>query len=965
MKTGASCVEHPSSMPDKAFAAQLQSICEVLNTSGENSGKWGGRLEALRQLEVFSRADMSNRRDFMMLMNTFVKVPLQKHIEEDRAALSNEACRVVTSLAKHCSNRRAWQAVSEWFIQPLLRITVRKKKVFVDAAVETLCNLARTNSFGPRAFAELLRGCTAAHAATRSYTFSVLQLFIQQCKNNEGEFALSPYLGDVCRVLRSGLSDADAQTRRCARDCYWNFRSAEAEAAETLYNKLEAPVKRMLGQDRNRLTIEKMVPKIDRNPTTAATPASKLACGTDRDLSTPPEEPGAVEAAAPAENSKTKGEPEAGGKATEECGPDALLESLSSSAWEERLRGVRRVVEDFPYLRHKEECVKLLVVRLNDSNGQVALAALEVLPLVFRLAPLLFKALLPELITSLLINVSERKGFSGVSRRLLVSTIRANSIDDVMDAIYCELRRIVSPSLKVHALEYAKYLYIDNAVHFAQLTPMRRAVEELLPIIQTEGPHNLVRKSAASALTALYVTSKGTFIRVLSHHLSPSDCESIVDELQLAIPHLGQECRRTLAGQKPLPHPVPVVRCAFADILTKEDRTPPKDANAKELTVSKSTDPGNATHSTIQRPSTACAKGVHDRPPERRSNKRYLGERKVASPAPMDRRRSPMGRTSNGDGVSPLRGKGATHHVPMTLPYALPIHGGGNDYSPADLLEWLDRTNVSTDTRDILDAIAFAIAKNPSSWGEVFNRLLVLLERLIPDSCEPSHTVRFLALKVLHTVVGSGVLRQAVNRSLKRILLLVRAGIDDVFPEVHMDAAAVLHLIINSGLYSTDHLLNAVAMTLDTWLRSNKVGYSTRGWLTMLEAIKHIFFQLGCSAVLVPCAFKEYAELKDTTPGVVSEPVLHRVCSTVVSAVQHSVPEVRLTAVVACVAIWMTFDTAALPYFVDLTASQRKLISMYFTKLADVPVDDLKITNTERDMTSDMRAAGLPYATHL
>ncbi|RHW68189.1 hypothetical protein DPX39_110120100 [Trypanosoma brucei equiperdum] len=103
-----------------------------------------------------------------------------------------------------------------------------------------------------------------------------------------------------------------------------------------------------------------------------------------------------------------------------------------------------------------------------------------------------------------------------------------------MDAIYCELRRIVSPSLKVHALEYAKYLYIDNAVHFAQLTPMRRAVEELLPIIQTEGPHNLVRKSAASALTALYVTSKGTFIRVLSHHLSPSDCESIVDELQLA-----------------------------------------------------------------------------------------------------------------------------------------------------------------------------------------------------------------------------------------------------------------------------------------------------------------------------------------------------------------------------------------------------------------------------------------------
>nr|CCC95932.1 unnamed protein product [Trypanosoma congolense IL3000] len=955
--------EYTCNVTDKGLGTQLRKLSEILTVSKGGSAKWEERLKALQQLGLFAKADISGHREFMYLMSTFVKVPLQSHIEENRATLSSEACRVVALLAECSTNRRAWQAASEWFIPSLLKLTVRKKEVFVNSAVKTLVRLASTNSFGPRAFKELLRGCTGGHAATRRHSFNVLNVFLQHCQNNEGEFVLAPYLEEVSQVLRSGLSDADAITRKCARDCYWNFHSCEREAARVLFSELDGTVKRALMHDQQRDPVRGSVYVAGEQ-----LPSAPPDDGARNHTSGPPR-PSPVEDARPESLGVTGVGPEVNQKPTSEAlrfrGErwEMMRTCLESSAWMERLSGVRCVAEEFPHIQKKEECAKLLIMRLCDSDFRVAQAAIDVLPLVSRLYPSMCRDLLPELITSLLINVDEGRGLSGASRKLLMNIIKANPVGCIIKAIYYELRRIVSPTLKVHALDYAKYLYIENASYFSQQIPVKRAVEELTLLIQSENNKNsAVCKAATAALTALYVVAKNSFIRLLLHHVSTDERETVIEALQLSVPHLEQDCRRSLLGQRLLPHPPPAVSCSFAGLLAKGGDGLSSKAKVGELQQYLPSVSQVSTRGPTKDPSSGSKGETLPSATRRQKGSSTRLWSKATTVAQREQQSSPnAGPLTSGDPSSVLPGKRPVHHDPTSLVHASRPAPVGEHHTVDEVLDYVERVQDTVDTRSVLDLIDSEVAKNPRPWFDGFNRLLVQLERLIPHSSQPDRVVRSLSLKVLHTLVGSNPLRQYVNRSLKRVLLLVRIGMDDVFPEVREDAMAVMHFILQSGLYPTDYLLNAMAMCLDSWLRGGNSGYCSKGWLILMSSVKDLIIQLGPSAVLAPCSFKEYAEVRNVPPGVVSEPVLRRVCGAVVCALEHNTPEVRLSAVVSCAAIWMAFGSSALSYFASLTAGQQKLVSLYFHRLSSERLQSSGTAAVYRDMAEEMQAAGVSY----
>ncbi|ESS66886.1 hypothetical protein TCDM_04404 [Trypanosoma cruzi Dm28c] len=265
------------------------------------------------------------------------------------------------------------------------------------------------------------------------------------------------------------------------------------------------------------------------------------------------------------------------------------------------------------------------------------------------------------------------------------------------------------------------------------------------------------------------------------------------------------------------------------------------------------------------------------------------------------------------------------------------------------------------DTCAILHRIQNMIVVNPRPWLEVFGRLLVHLERIIPQSHEPNHAVRRRGLLVLQSLVGQRALQRPIIRSLKQVFLLARVGMDDAFPEVHVEATSVLQLVLSSGIYSTDHILNAIAISLENWL-SDESGYCSRGWLTLLESVEHVFSLYGRTMMLVQEPFKEYAVSQDCFDVNVSETVFRRLCNVVVQAVQHTGSEVRLTAVLVLVSIWMGLDTAALPYLVGLSASQRKLVSLYYNKVASERRMGLHGTVQQRDLSREMRVMRLPAA---
>ncbi|KEG13465.1 putative CLIP-associating protein 1-like [Trypanosoma grayi] len=956
-----------NAMNDRELCVEVQRLSDVLSSCRKDAtgaDDWEERLVALQRLCQLARADISKRHGFLSLMGTYVKVPLLRHIEEMRTVLSNEACAVVAAFAKHSSSRPAWRVASEWFVPALLQLTIRTKRTSITAAMEALETLARTKSFGASSFAELLRGCTARHAAMRRSAFGVLQLIVQEGQNEDDEFPLSKYLDAVGRVLREGLVDADAEVRVRARRCYWTFHAAEPEAAGVLYKGLENPVKRALDRERRGNVLKKQVAMVDGPP---PTPAVKARSRADTGI-TKEDSPHLL--AAPVAGKSHQEDKFIKGEISQNTPSDAaeswvlVQDALRSTLWSQRLLGLQRLSTEFPQLPKKTECVKLLLPRLNDPNCRVSQAAIQAVGMVMRSAPALLKNEMPELVASLLINVSGNKeALSSASRELLAAIIRTNSVDDVAHAVYRVLGDIVAPKVKLQAVEYAQYLYTENADHFSQLSPLKLSMTRMLFVLQSDRRNSDLHKAAVAAFTVLYAVAKNTFLRVLFQFTS-EERETIVDALEAAVPHLAQECRRRSSGERQLQHPPPHVRSPFAEALGRR---------------------GDASSESAKRPNASPTVRPSRSTPAGASAKKAATHKKMRSASPVDGRLEGAKQKSlAATGAVGVRGASATRNSPnskrpsqhtrASLHYdptstsAVPLSRRVTyeDVDVVDLLDRLDEACGVVDTCAVLDRINSMIATNPKLWLDVFGRLLMQLEKLIPQSIEPDHTVRCRGVKVLVTTVGNRILQRPVSRSLKRVILLARTGIDDAFPEVQLEATSLLQVILSSGIYTIDHCLNALAMSLDIWLLGNR-DESTRGWITLLESVEHLLDQHGRNVVLLQsnCANNDingHPPAQNGPPEALSEPVLRRVSGVVVRAVQHSVSEVRLTAVLTCVSIWMALDTVALPYLVDLTASQRKLVSIYYNMASSARMPEWRGATVQRDMSREMRAMGLQEA---
>lgn len=951
---------------DCELTAELQGLCETLDSSVRGALKMDNlqqQLQALKRLHQIARNDVSKCHGFLLLMSMYAKVPLQQHIEEVRTALSTEACAVVAAFAEHSSNRAVWRTAAEWFVPSLLRLTMRTNRVCVKAALGTLEVLARTNSFGSGAFVELIRGCTARHATTRSCAFNVLQLVIERSKNDSDKVFSYKYVDAVCGALRVGLADADAGTRRCARRCYWAFRDTEPGAAQALYKGLEKTARRPLDRGEDRGQVKTTDAAMVRTTFMSDAKRNSKKKETTRNVSLLVTTTQSV--------NKDQGDVLAKklnveknkivGNAAETW--DSVQEALRSTLWSERLLGVQRISEEFSHFQNKLECVRMLIPRLNDPKCQVSEAALQALRVVRECSPLLLKNELPEVVAALLVNMSDSRAvLSRASREHLLAIVQMNSLDDVMHAIYRTLGDITSEKVKVHAVKFAQYLFEQNTRYFEQTSPMRMAVTQLLHSLQSNQKGGDLHKTGVSALVTLYVTAKSAFLRTLLQ-LAPNEQKVLLEILEPAIPQLAQECRRCSLNKKLLRHASPHAQVPFAEKVGGSGDVSPlsgtgsekrsrlrRQAQAKSLTLVR-----EVTHN-----SETCGVSVTNErtnvgksQPELKSCKAF-GVRSFSDSRQMSSRRPPMSaeRQIHQDPVAPVMA-------------ALPDRVMCDDDTVAGVLDRLEGACEVLETAAVLDQICRMFTVNPKLWVSAFGRLFIRLEKLIPQSSEPHHAVRRRGFVVLRIAVEQAVLWPSISRCLKRVFLLVRLGLDDVFLEVSAEANAVLQIILTSGVCPTDHCLNALALSLEVWL-CGEDEYSSRGWLTLLESVEHIFSRSRHHMTLVQDNLNEKVTLQDASSAVVSEPVLRRVCSAAIRAVQHSVSEVRLTAVLSCVSIWVALGTAALPHLVGLTASQRKLVSLYYNKVACERMSELKMGEGRPcDMGHEMRRLGLPEASCL
>nr|CCC54018.1 conserved hypothetical protein [Trypanosoma vivax Y486] len=536
---------------------QLERLSNILCTSSDGTRSaegWEQHRWALQQISLLVQSDISNCSEFLAFMRVFLRVPLQRHIEELRTVLCVEACNVVRSLAVHSTNRHAWQVATEWFVPSLLKLAARKGGTVVRAASETLSTLVKTSSFGPGALGELFRGCSASHAATRSLSFSVLKLLIQCTQNNEGVLPLSRYRADICRLLRAGMSDASEQTRACARDCYMTLLAAEHEIASALYRELDTSVKRALGRQQD--GVPTGVHDTRRGLGEAhSCEALVTDCASSLPVMNQMESHGV-----PLGGGKEKTNEASVDDPSRVCAPDAadddcceVREMLMSPSWINRLQGARIIIRDLPRTKCKDKHAKLVIPLLCDPDSRVARVVVESLPLLSRLVPEAVKADLPRITSSLLAIISKGSGSAVcAARKQLVSAGKLFPIPVILGAVYRLLRDGDAPAtLKARALEYATYLYTSNTRLMHQLAPMKQAIAQVLRVLQNCNKDDLVHQAGVTSLTALYSEAKDAFLRVLLEHLSAEERNVAFGALEVAIPHLIQESHRMRARGAP------------------------------------------------------------------------------------------------------------------------------------------------------------------------------------------------------------------------------------------------------------------------------------------------------------------------------------------------------------------------------------------------------------------------------
>lgn len=180
----------------------------------------------------------------------------------------------------------------------------------------------------------------------------------------------------------------------------------------------------------------------------------------------------------------------------------------------------------------------------------------------------------------------------------------------------------------------------------------------------------------------------------------------------------------------------------------------------------------------------------------------------------------------------------------------------------------------------------------PKVWGsEDLNyvlRTLQVVQRLSSAKHEPYSCLRRRSFALLRCVLSTGVLQRNLPAWAEKVLLMCRAGMDDVFLEVSQEAAMCVHFFLfHSSVprMMDDLILVAFAAALEQWLHPAEWCSVRTGWLELLCCLGRVFERR-----------RHHILTQQAVLGSVTQPVSRRLADALIQIINHYDETIRLTA---------------------------------------------------------------------
>ncbi|KPI90872.1 hypothetical protein ABL78_0105 [Leptomonas seymouri] len=217
---------------------------------------WEHQVKLLEDVVRFISGDVATRPHFVGWMSLHLKNALISLLESRRSAVALAAMAVLDSLVRQSSSasRVAIATICSWFVSRLLHIATGASSAAAvsTAALAVLTSVVTGGMLTLEGLNVILFACTAVSPAVRRCAMGALCTFLQAAQGTSQQLVISAHTDALHRVLRSGVTDADAKARANARRCFWALHLSEPAVAETLMRALPPKVSRQLAEERER-----------------------------------------------------------------------------------------------------------------------------------------------------------------------------------------------------------------------------------------------------------------------------------------------------------------------------------------------------------------------------------------------------------------------------------------------------------------------------------------------------------------------------------------------------------------------------------------------------------------------------------------------------------------------------------------------------------------------------------------
>ncbi|KPA84615.1 hypothetical protein ABB37_01139 [Leptomonas pyrrhocoris] len=244
---------------------------------------WQHQVKLLEDLALLISDGVSARLAFVGWVSLYLKNALISLLESRRSAVALAAMAVLNCLVLRSSStsRTAASTICSWFTKTLLRLAASPSSV---TAVSTAASALLTSMAGGclltlEGLNFVISACAAISAAVRRCAMRVLQTYLLGARGTPHQLAASAYVDAVHRVLRDGVTDADATVRADARRCFWSLHLLEPASAAVLLRVLPPNVRRLLAEERGRVLEDLQAVVATPVQAAEATPATRQQVG--------------------------------------------------------------------------------------------------------------------------------------------------------------------------------------------------------------------------------------------------------------------------------------------------------------------------------------------------------------------------------------------------------------------------------------------------------------------------------------------------------------------------------------------------------------------------------------------------------------------------------------------------------------------------------------------------------------